>query len=152
MLQSGRKTSLMQTKAQNPIPTGCGHSQDGAGSLGSPWQCLHVCLAAEPLLAGAAVLDVLQHLREHRALQPLLVPALLQVVVGPGTCGTHTPCPHHKKATLALPCFRKCWGVLYLWPSLPRDEYLALEGMRFHPASFSLVISGQKQSKKASMI
>lgn len=65
----------------------------------SPGLCLHVCLAAEPLLAGAAVLDVLQHLREHRALQPLLVPALLQVVVGPGTCGTHKHTLNsHKKA------------------------------------------------------
>lgn len=50
---------------------------------------VHVGLSAEPLLAGAAVLDVLQHFGEHGALQPLLGPRPLQVVVRPGTCGTH---------------------------------------------------------------
>lgn len=35
---------------------------------------------------------------------------------------------------------------------LPNDNYLASEGIRFHSAPLPPLISGQKQTKKASMI
>lgn len=52
---------------------------------------IHISLATEPLLAGTAVLDVLQDLREHRALQALLISCLLEVVICPGTYGKQKP-------------------------------------------------------------
>lgn len=45
----------------------------------------HVSLPAQPLLACTAVLDVLEDLGEHGTLQTLLLPCLLQVIIGPGT-------------------------------------------------------------------
>lgn len=47
---------------------------------------LHVSLPAEPLLAGAAVLDVLEDLGEHGAFEAFLFSSLLEVIVGSGTC------------------------------------------------------------------
>lgn len=54
---------------------------------GSLTVTVHIGLSAEPLLAGAAVLDVLQDFRQHRALQAFLVSCLLQVIVRSRTWG-----------------------------------------------------------------
>lgn len=43
-------------------------------------------MPAEPLLAGAAVLDILEDFGEHGALQPLLLARLLEAVVRPCAC------------------------------------------------------------------
>lgn len=46
---------------------------------------LHCSLFAEPLLAGSAILDVLQHVTQHRPLPPLVLAHSLHPLVHLGT-------------------------------------------------------------------
>lgn len=48
---------------------------------------VQISLPAEPLLAGTAVLDVLEDFRKHGVLQALLFPSLLEAVVRSCACG-----------------------------------------------------------------
>lgn len=45
----------------------------------------HCRLLAEPLLAGSAVVDVLQHVAQHGPLPPLFLSHSLDALVHPGT-------------------------------------------------------------------
>lgn len=48
---------------------------------------IHLSLPAEPLLAGTAVLNVLEDFRKQGAPQALLFPGLLEAVIGSCACG-----------------------------------------------------------------
>lgn len=70
---------------------------------------VHISLSAEPLLAGAAVLDVLQHFRQHGALQPFLISRLLKVIVCSGTYGKRRPPSHQLPGSKFSGC---CFSTL----------------------------------------
>lgn len=65
--------------------------RDFSGSSITHWvtrrkfEVSHCSLFTEPLLAGPAVLDVLQHVTQHGPLSPLILPHALRPLVHPGT-------------------------------------------------------------------